>query len=579
MTDRNHSGTALGTHRSDLLVFLLLVSAATWQLLSARTTPTIWGDQHCYMTLADSLIAGHGYTINIAPETKYPPGFPFVLGIAGRLFGQSYHVYLSTSIIFGALGLFFAYLLMRHLENASAAAGAIVLMVASPEYFRYSTGDVLSELVFMAFLYATLIALLKADESRSRRWLLLASSLLAFTSLIRTVGIVLVAALCGWLLISRQARHSKTLSVAAAAGLAAPIVWFAYGLGSTATSGTYFGEFMSHTSSIGVFGKRIIKNLMEQGIDIASLGMIDFRRDWYSPIWMVPFALLTLYLLPKIIRRTLDLTDWFVIIWLGAFLVWRGAGSRFSLPVKPLLYLYCWRGMQSLAKVHLSPRPLFFAGFAAALGAAGSSVVYRFQFPSTGAMLEAVLLAAVGLILLAIGCSPGKGRWGEVFSSHHAKRIYRAAISSAGLAFCVLGLTSQVGIARHHNTDDRIWQPVVDLAKWMNRPEDVGWQPVVHLANWLNRHVPEGETILVEPDLVCDLARLTRIPVTNFPVGLQIQNIETTIKLNHVRYVAVVNIASEPFQSAPMAVLTRERPSLLKAFYEGPEFEVFKVGD
>ena len=72
---------------------IVLGIVAIWQLASVRTTPTIWTDQHCYMSLAESLIAGHGYTLGLEPHTKYPPGLPFILAIFGKLLGDSYHVY------------------------------------------------------------------------------------------------------------------------------------------------------------------------------------------------------------------------------------------------------------------------------------------------------------------------------------------------------------------------------------------------------------------------------------------------------------------------------------------------------
>ena len=88
-----------------VLQFFLVVNSS-W-----KATP----DSALYLELGESLAGGRGYVFNGEPHTYVPPGFPAIVAVVARLFGEGFLTYRVLMALIGLLTAGVGYLLVFRL--------------------------------------------------------------------------------------------------------------------------------------------------------------------------------------------------------------------------------------------------------------------------------------------------------------------------------------------------------------------------------------------------------------------------------------------------------------------------------
>jgi 4-amino-4-deoxy-L-arabinose transferase-like glycosyltransferase len=175
---------------------LVVIAAVTfvlrlaWVLVYGRVAPGP-NDTLLYQTTASNLASNHGYSQLFGePTANWPPGFPFLMSIGYRLFGQHLKLALGLNVVLATATAVLVYLVALRMFGRPGArlAGALFALVPGSIYF---TGLYLSETTFI-FALVGLLAL--AMYLPDRRWTPVVLGIaLGLTALTRGEGVLMVA--------------------------------------------------------------------------------------------------------------------------------------------------------------------------------------------------------------------------------------------------------------------------------------------------------------------------------------------------------------------------------------------------
>jgi hypothetical protein len=208
---------------------MVLISVATLVTLVAVLTVTPWPvgafqDDAMYTVLARSIAEGHGYRfLNLPGEphaTHFPPGYPLVLALLwkfGPPFPHNIVLFKFANAVFLGLAAVGCHRFVR-VRLGATPAQASVAAIAGPLSIvvLVVTGVVLSEPLFMALLFPSLLAAERAAESGSPREAAVAGAWLGALALVRTIGAVAIPATALVLLLRRRWSALAALTGAAA---------------------------------------------------------------------------------------------------------------------------------------------------------------------------------------------------------------------------------------------------------------------------------------------------------------------------------------------------------------------------
>ncbi len=269
------------------MLTLVYVLAFTYHWLQSRAhvTPAVFGDELLYSKLAQSLAAGHGFTVR-GETVLFPAPFAVFLQAPAWLIHSTpaaYAVVKALNVAVMAAAVFPAYSIARRLVRPGFAVLAAAAAVAGPTmlYAPYLMSEALAYPVFLL----ALATMLRAIERPSRRMeaAVIAVSLAAVLTRLQFVVVPLVyliaaplaGRLCGETLRSAVRRHSVSLGVLGGL-IALPV------LTGGAVLGTYAGATLLHYDLRAVLGW--------SGFAAA---LLPFAAGWF----VVPGALLGLAVL------------------------------------------------------------------------------------------------------------------------------------------------------------------------------------------------------------------------------------------------------------------------------------------
>lgn len=158
-------------------------------------------DPSAYDFLA-RVLAGLGVYIgyDLAPTALFAPGYPFVLALHYRLFGDGLPVAWTLNASCGALAALFIYLIGVRTAGRRVGAIAATLFALAPGNVFYSV-TTLTEPLFGAALTGALLAFMASDAApvdRDWRWVC-CGMLLGLASLVRGVGLMFLGGIAaGW---------------------------------------------------------------------------------------------------------------------------------------------------------------------------------------------------------------------------------------------------------------------------------------------------------------------------------------------------------------------------------------------
>ena len=326
---------------SAVAVLAFVLALALW-----NPAPSLSGDNGTYVLLAESLIAGDGYTIDGRLHTKFPPLFPIILAWAewiapGELHWKKVPAFLSFVVLAFLVTLW-----------AGPAAGALV--ATSPLLLDYSD-QVMAELP---------LALVGVWVWR---WGGHAKHLqhLAATLLVLVFGFYIKTIVLAWMLgFLWETRRVWPWFFNAFAGLCVVLVlpWFLFG--SIWGEGTgYFHQLMAYNPYYPELGPIPLLGFWDR-----LMTNLSFYLSW-SPLLMALLAVRHLggpwrtaedFFNYRVRRDGLKIDDpllWrLVVCYMAALMIWPWNGDRFLVPILPLLLIEAGRGLTYWYKV-LCPKP------------------------------------------------------------------------------------------------------------------------------------------------------------------------------------------------------------------------------
>src|SRR5690606_5693757 len=195
----------LGRTTRAWLAAVLGVSAAlrlAW--VSQVHRPVELRDPTLYLTLAERIAAGDGYTYGDLPNqgvtAYYPPGYPLVVGVltglARLLPGEAsaFHVAIGTNVVLSLATVALVFALGRRLAGERVGLVAAAVVGLWPNLIVH-TGVVLTETLYLFLLVVLLLVLLASGpvaRSPGLRRLVVVGALLGASVLVRPISLVLV---------------------------------------------------------------------------------------------------------------------------------------------------------------------------------------------------------------------------------------------------------------------------------------------------------------------------------------------------------------------------------------------------
>ncbi len=362
MSEETSAAGSMRERLERLLPFLLFALV----LVVAMVTITPWPvgafqDDAIYTVLARSLATGEGYRlINLpgAPHaTHYPPGYPFFLSLLWRLapsFPDNIVVFKFANAAWLALAAVGTMMFARRrlkwsvpVAGLMAAAGTLAIVVL------LVTGVVLSEPMFMAILFPTLLVSERAVDTGRTGDAVAAGIVCGVLTLIRTIGAVVIPAAVLMLVWRRRFRAALVLFAAAACFVIPWQLW----------QGAWQGEIPAVlVGKYGSYGPWLADGYREGGLAFARAVVItnlqsldSFLNYAFMPVAAVwPRAMafltvvgLTLLGLYQLVRQA-PVSALFLAAYFGVVLLWPFEPNRFVLAVWPLLTLCVGLAVQSL---------------------------------------------------------------------------------------------------------------------------------------------------------------------------------------------------------------------------------------
>lgn len=359
------------------LAVLLLGGLALFVILTRDGAMAAGGDNAMYLMHAQNLLTGTpynatGYIQNpdayLAPQA-YPPGFPLVLVPALAAVGLdigALHIY--SGLLYVLSVALFAGLIRRDLIDTRAGSLAWLALIAlsgfNPLILGYAPG-LYSDGFFMASVFAALWALDSAyhrydHSSAVLRAALLAGLLVAFASITRVFGLILIACVplfdvLRYRCITRVGAVCLTTALVIYGLTQVLIAWDSVAITSGGNAG--YGRLLVDALN----QSRQLPAVIAQ--NIASYAYYTTYFLSLDPPWLSNPARLTnisigitaITLLIALIgfatcvRRRFTPREIFCLLYVLALLPWMARGMRYLMPVVPLYLFYFLVGMRTLS--------------------------------------------------------------------------------------------------------------------------------------------------------------------------------------------------------------------------------------
>ncbi|MBW8771371.1 MAG: glycosyltransferase family 39 protein [Gemmatimonadetes bacterium] len=308
-------------------------------------------DDAFYVILARSIATGQGYhALNLPGHpagTHFPPGYPALLALLSFVappFPASVAVFKALNAVFlAAAAALVARLLRRRLDMGAGWATAVGLVTAVSVPLLILSNLVLSELCFIAFVLALLVALERlVEEPAPMRSAILLGVAIGACALVRTHGVVLVPAAAFVLLARRRWRDALLLTAAAIVTLLPWQLWTARHGGQLPAPllgmyDSYAAWWLRGLREMGpsMIGQTLRKTTTETSVMLSVL-FSPVRTDAGRSATLAALAALALAGAIAM-RRRMPVTLLFLAGYMFIVLIWPFQTARFVWAVWPLL--------------------------------------------------------------------------------------------------------------------------------------------------------------------------------------------------------------------------------------------------
>jgi hypothetical protein len=342
-------------HKNTAAYFLIAVFAVLY-FVCLNDEPDVDPDACSYILLAKALVSGNGFTDIFftpnTPHTRVPFVFPVMLAPLVYLFGYDFVILKILMILLGLLSLWAVYSFFEETQDAAPLL-ITALTGISPLIISYSH-FILTEIPYLLFSFMALFFIhrYRNDESCFSRHGVMAALFLILACFTRSIGIGLFAAAMAFLLFdagggSLRIRKMLFLGLPLSFGVA---LW---GLRSRALSGPklagYMDQLFTDPYRVKVGGltaydlvERLAHNAYGMVFYAIPENLMGFHFTERSLLTFLLTAIVGAGFLCSWTRKR-TVADWYVTCFIGILLVWpwtRNVGTRFMIPVAPLLFYY-----------------------------------------------------------------------------------------------------------------------------------------------------------------------------------------------------------------------------------------------
>lgn len=303
-------------------------------------------DDGLYLIGAKTLAEGRPYTILSAPgepyQTKYPPIYPLYLSLAWRL-GSSFSARLTGALLLSWLCLpavlvLFHRWLRRH--DFGGAAWVLTAMLAVQPYVLFFVSNLGSELLFMIFMLAAILA---AEDSHPFAGGLLAG--LAY--LTRTAGLMLLPAAIVYFLLRGRPRQALRFTLAMLPAITAWTLWSRAHLPAAHDVVTlYYTNYLGYqlyNVTLSNLHLVVWKNFSGMLESFGSFVFPQMVGGILAKLILQPLGLAMILGCIRMFRRRPAIYPIFGLLSAALLLVWHGVpNQRLVLPLAPLLLAGFW---------------------------------------------------------------------------------------------------------------------------------------------------------------------------------------------------------------------------------------------
>lgn len=330
-------------------------------LLAFHQAPFSGGDDAIYVSLAKSLISGHGYIDIWDPaqmrHTMYPPIFPIVVAI-GLLSGLTLAVGLKLLMIaITTAAVAASSVWLQRVASPGVALFAGFFIAISPEVIRL--GQVaLSDGPFWLFGTLALLLWRRADlDGMASGSVIGAAAVTLAAYFTRSAGAPLLLATLLWLAWSRQPR-----AIAIVAGMSMPLILAWWYRGYVAGAGGYLSPFLAVDPYNPSLGNATAHDLVQRFGDNANayasrhLSRLVFGNPTHRFEFGIPFVAAVFFGWAKRLKK-ISLAEIWLPLYVAVVVLWptTWSGARFLLPIVPLIALYVAETIDSVAALTTFP--------------------------------------------------------------------------------------------------------------------------------------------------------------------------------------------------------------------------------
>lgn len=593
---------------TDVIFLSLILGFGAFHFYSYQRTPDFWFDDVFYADAGRSLIEHGFYGINGHPETNQPPGLPALLGLLSFLGIAGHAALIRAMAACEALGLVFAYEVLRR-EVPRAVAGSICLLLASSTvFFFFATRSIFPSLPYLLTTMAAILVARNFENSTRPAWkyfwgfvltVLISVSLMFATAAMAFLGAIAMSVA---MLYVRDRKLAMTrLKMYTPIFLISLVVlgsWMIRKSGPTewplpGYPHSYFSQLALKSGNEPDLGMatladipvRILKNAADDSIQLSEA----LYRRWVNVAWMSllvtgPIILILLGWGSSVWRWRGGLIEWYFLGYQFIYLLWPWKmEARFFLPVMPLACLYLWRGAKALVLLaQEQPRLLGVSWYPVAVILAVSSWFWMHgswigsHLIHVGLQDETSFTVWIASAVLAVRMLWSETSWKEAaarFNSRLSAAIPHLGTSGLGLLqflgilavslLAIKGLTSQVSLARAN----------ADPASVVNSPT-----PDVIAAQWIKANTDSAAVIMARH--VPIVYHYTGRRIVWFPPSVNVSMLMQGIRSMKIDYIVVVNRPYNyyfPPDGISIAALIAAYPNALELVQQTPEFRVFRV--
>lgn len=370
MRDSAHGVFQRGSFENVVLVALLAIVAV---VAVATITPWPVGafqDDAIYTVLAKSLAEGNGFRfINLPGEpnaTHFPPGYPVFLAVLWKVwpdFPDNIVIFKFANAAFLGVAACGSYKFSRQNFGTPIWLSVVVAVVGTLSIVvLLVTGVVMSEPMFLALLFPTLLAGERAARDGRASQAAIAGAMCGTLGLVRTIGAAALPALLVTLLWRRRWRSAIAAAAAGALFLLPWQIWVGLHASEVASSlsgkyGSYSGWALEGYRDGGIeFAIAVFKKNLRDIAGMLGAYFVPVSRTAPQLLGAAVFASVAFYG-TKRYHRNAPVSLLFLGLYMLIVMFWPFEPARFLLAVWPLLPLLVGCGAVALWNVNLEKGP------------------------------------------------------------------------------------------------------------------------------------------------------------------------------------------------------------------------------